>query len=219
MSKYTKIQAIFEMHQDEMQAQKMAKYMRNQFTFYGIPTKQRTSLTKTFLKEEKQNGIVDWGFLDSCYMDEHREFQYLVCDYLASFKRFICYQDIFHIETYIQTKSWWDTVDAFDRIIGDVGLKDRRVDDLMLEWSLDEDIWLRRVAIDHQLLRKEKTNTELLEKIIVNQWGSQEFFINKAIGWILRDYSKTNPAWVRDFIVRYHAKMHALSIREASKYL
>lgn len=105
MSKYTKIQAIFEMHQDEMQAQKMAKYMRNQFTFYGIPTKQRTSLTKTFLKEEKQNGIVDWGFLDSCYMDEHREFQYLVCDYLASFKRLICYQDIFHIKTYIQTKS------------------------------------------------------------------------------------------------------------------
>ena len=64
----------------------------------------------------------------------------------------------------------------------------------MLEWSLDEDFWLRRIAIDHQLGRKEKTNTELLEKILVNNLGSREFFINKAIGWSLRDYSKTDPS-------------------------
>lgn len=62
----------------------------------------------------------------------------------------------------------------------------------MLEWSTDEDFWVRRIAIDHQLCRKERTNTELLEKILVNNFGSSEFFINKAIGWSLRDYSKTN---------------------------
>ena len=76
----------------------------------------------------------------------------------------------------------------------------------MLEWSLDEDFWLRRIAIDHQLGRKEKTNTALLEKILVNNLGSREFFINKAIGWSLRDYSKTDPEWVRDFIRTYEAK-------------
>ena len=93
------------------------------------------------------------------------------------------------------------------------------VDDLMLEWSLDEDFWLRRIAIDHQLGRKEKTNTELLEKILVNNLGSREFFINKAIGWSLRDYSKTDPEWVRDFIRTYGEKMDKLSVREGSKYL
>ena len=70
----------------------------------------------------------------------------------------------------------------------------------MLRWSKDQDFWLRRIAIDHQLGRKEKTNTKLLEKIIVNNFGSKEFFINKAIGWALRDYSKTNPKWVENFI-------------------
>ena len=106
-----------------------------------------------------------------------------------------------------------------DRIIGGIGLEDPRVDGVMLEWSLDEDFWVRRVAIDHQLCRKERTNTALLEQIIVNNLGSGEFFINKAIGWSLRDYSKTNPAWVRDFLNRYGERMERLSVREAGKYV
>ena len=85
--------------------------------------------------------------------------------------------------------------------------------------NVDDNIWLRRVAIDHQLLRKEKTDTNLLEKILVNNLNHTEFFINKAIGWALRDYSKTNPQWVKDFIEKYKNNMASLSIREASKYI
>ena len=66
------------------------------------------------------------------------------------------------------------------------------MNDLMLAWSKDNDFWVRRVAIEHQLLRKDKMNIELLEKILENNLNSSEFFINKAIGWALRDYSKTN---------------------------
>ena len=66
----------------------------------------------------------------------------------------------------------------------------------MVEWSLEDNIWVRRVAIDHQLLFKEKTDTDLLAAIIKNNLNDTEFFINKAIGWSLRDYSKTNPEWV-----------------------
>jgi 3-methyladenine DNA glycosylase AlkD len=89
----------------------------------------------------------------------------------------------------------------------------------MLAWSTDEDFWLRRITIDHQLCRKDKTNTELLERILINNFGSSEFFINKAIGWGLRDYSKTNPQWVKTFIEKYKDKMNKLSIKEASKYI
>ena len=110
-------------------------------------------------------------------------------------------------------------IDGLDRIVGNIAFKDERIDDLMLEWSKDEDYWVRRIAIDHQLCRKEKTNTELLEKIIVNNFGSNEFFINKAIGWSLRDYSKTNPKWVKEFVEKYKDKMDKLSIKEASKYI
>lgn len=89
----------------------------------------------------------------------------------------------------------------------------------MIEWSQSDNIWLRRVAIDHQLAGKDKTDTILLEKIIVNNFGSNEFFINKAIGWSLREYSKTDAEWVKNFIRKYEFNLSKLSIKEASKYL
>lgn len=79
--------------------------------------------------------------------------------------------------------------------------------------------WVRRVAIGHQRPRKAATDTALLEKIITLNFGSQEFFINKAIGWALREYSKTDPAWVADFMARHGARMAPLSVREGSKRL
>ncbi|OOC99158.1 DNA alkylation repair enzyme [Streptococcus pneumoniae] len=90
---------------------------------------------------------------------------------------------------------------------------------MSIKWSLSDNIWLRRVAIDHQLLRKEKTNTQLMEKILLHNLNQTEFFINKAIGWILRNYSKTNPTWVTCFIDKNKERMAELSIKEASKYL
>lgn len=219
MDKYTDVRKRFEENADPENAVKMAKYMRNRFIFYGIPTPKRKKLYRDFLKEEKRNKIIDWGFLNQCYDDEHREFQYLVTDYLSELNSLLTYDDIPAIRKYIDRKQWWDTIDSLDQVIGKIGLRDERVDALMLEWSTDEDFWVRRIAIDHQLLRKDKTNTVLLEKIIVNNFGSDEFFINKAIGWSLRDYSKTDPEWVRDFIERYRNRMDKLSIREAGKYI
>lgn len=219
MDKYLKIKKEFEANRDNENAVKMAKYMRNMLQFYGLPTPKRKQIYKDFLKEEKATMSIDWGLLDKCYNDEYREFQYFVMDYLISFQKFLTYEDVPKIKNYIKTKQWWDTIDGFDRIIGNIAFTDSRINDLMLAWSKDDDIWLRRIAIDHQLLRKEKTNTELLKQIIINNFGSDEFFINKAIGWSLRDYSKTNPQWVKNFIDKYRDRMDKLSIKEASKYI
>lgn len=145
--------------------------------------------------------------------------QYFVLDYLRAMQKYQKFDDIPRLQRYIKTKQWWDTIDGLDRIVGNIGLADERVNDLMLSWSTADDIWLRRIAIDHQIGRKEKTNTILLERILLNNLGSSEFFINKAIGWSLREYSKTNPEWVRTFIGKNRDRMSSLSIREASKYL
>ncbi len=89
----------------------------------------------------------------------------------------------------------------------------------MRQWSTSENIWLRRASIDFQQKYKEKTDTALLEEIICNNFGTNEFWINKAIGWSLRDYSKVNPEWVRNFLERHQDSLSALSIKEAGKYL
>ena len=219
MDKYEKIKGLFEAAADPAAAAAMSDYMRGKFIFYGIAAPKRRALYRDFLKAEKKNGAVDYAFLDRCWADEHREFQYVVFDYLTALESFLTYDDIFVMEKYVRTKQWWDTIDFFDEIIGGIGLRDRRVNGLMLDWSLDGDFWVRRIAIDHQLGRKEKTDAALLEKIIVNNLGSNEFFINKAIGWALRDYSKTNPAWVKDFLSRHGGEMSKLSLREAGKYI
>ncbi len=219
MEKYLKIKQLFEQHRNNAKAAQEVRYMRNKFSFYGIPTPLRKALYKDFLRNEKKNKTIDWAFLDKCYEDEYREFQYLATDYLIAMAKYLSYDDVPKLFRCIKTKQWWDTIDKLDRIVGNIGLTDSRIDTIMLQWSKDDDFWVRRIAIDHQLIRKEKTNTKLLEKIIVNNFGSDEFFINKAIGWSLRDYSKTNPQWVRNFIEKYKCKMHKLSIKEASKYI
>mgnify|MGYP000889476338 FL=1 len=206
-------------HKNEEQAQKMSKYMLNKFEYIGIKTPERREIFKNFFKEYKNEEKIDWEFVNKCWENKYREFQYIAADYLKNMKDKLTIDDIPKLKRLILKKSWWDTIDNLDMTIGALALKDSNVNKILLEWSLDENIWLRRIAIDHQLLRKEKTNTELLEKILKNNLGQAEFFINKAIGWALRDYSKTNPEWVKNFIEKNRENMAKLSIKEASKYL
>ncbi len=219
MSIYEEVKKQFEENRNKEKAEKMAAYMRNQFSFYGIATPIRRAIYKDFLKKGRKNICIDWELLDKCWADEYREFQYFGVDYLNVKKPFLTYDDALKIKKYIQAKQWWDTIDGLDQIVGHIAFTDERINELMLNWSKDKDFWVRRIAIDHQLNRKEKTNTQLLEQILVNNFGSSEFFINKAIGWSLRDYSKTNAQWVRNFIEKYGDRMDKLSIREASKYV
>ena len=206
-------------HKNEEQAQKMSKYMLNKFEYIGIKTPERREIFKNFFKEYKNKEKIDWEFVNKCWENKYREFQYVAADYLKNMKDKLTINDIPKFKRLILEKSWWDTIDNLDMTIGALALKDSNVNKILLEWSLDENIWLRRIAIDHQLLRKEKTDIELLEKILKNNLGQTEFFINKAIGWALRDYSKTNPEWVKNFIEENKENMAKLSIKEASKYL
>ena len=206
-------------HKNEEQARQMSKYMLNKFEYIGIKTPERRKIFKNFFKEYKNEEKIDWEFVNKCWENKYREFQYIAADYLKNIKDKLTRDDIPKLKQLILKKSWWDTIDNLDMTIGALALKDSNVNKILLEWSLDENIWLRRTAIDHQLLRKEKTNIELLEKILKNNLGQNKFFINKAIGWALRDYSKTNPEWVKNFIEENKEKMAKLSIKEASKYL
>lgn len=216
---FENIKKEFEKNADRDNAVSMARYMKNNFEFYGIQAPKRKDIEKPFIKHAKTNKSIEWNLLDLCYEDKHRELQYFVYDYLLAVKEYVCFEDIPKIREYIITKSWWDTIDFLCKVIGNIGLQDKRVKKLMIDWSKDENIWIKRTAIEHQLGLKEKTDPELLAEIIKNNFGSKEFFINKAIGWALRDYSKINPEWVRNFINDNKDKMDNLSLKEASKYI
>ncbi|MGX7111605.1 DNA alkylation repair protein [Gemella cuniculi] len=206
-------------HEDKVCALDMSKYMRNKFEFFGVTAPKRVEICKSYFKEAKKLGVIDWNFVEICWQHEKRECQYIAAQYLKTMKKALVAEDLPKLKKLVITKSWWDTVDILDRVVGSLVYDNKKMQEIILEWSVDENIWLCRVAIDHQLLRKEKMNVELLEKILVNNLNQKEFFINKAIGWALRDYSKTNPIWVKRFIEVNSENMASLSIREASKYL
>jgi len=203
---------------DEAKAVYMSGYMKNKFEFLGVATPVRKDVCQKYFKKALAENL-DYEFLGLCYDSDYREHQYVAVNYLEAVNEKLKSSDIKLIERLIISKSWWDTVDGLDKVAGLLAEKYPSLNKKMISWSLAENIWLRRAAIDHQLYRKEKTDLNILENIIVNNFGSSEFFINKAIGWALREYSKTNPVWVVDFISRYRDKLSKLSLREASKYI
>ena len=204
---------------NELLAVSMERYMQDKFRFLGVRGATRTEIYKKYFPEARKSKAIDWDFIECCWNKEEREFQYVVVYYLKAMQRFLKREDISRLKYLIVTKSWWDTVDLLAKVVGSLVIRIEGYDRIMLEWSKDSNIWLKRVAILYQLSLKDKVDKQVLDKILVNNLGDSEFFINKAIGWALRDYSKFNQEWVREFIKKNKDNMANLSIREASKYI
>ena len=216
---YKELIKSFNDNTDQTQAVKMAAYMKDNFPFIGIPKPKRALLQNDFIKQAKKQKLIDWNVIFELWDLPEREFQYLAVDYLLALKGSLQKTDIENIKTLIINKSWWDTIDSLaGNITGDICVKHPElIETHILKWSESDNIWLVRTAILFQLKYKEKTNTELLSLIINKNSNTKEFFINKAIGWVLREYSKTNKEWVKTFLGSN--MLHPLSVREASKYL
>lgn len=197
----------------------MAAYMKNQFDFLGIPTPLRRKLCKPLFKEAATSQAPDWNFVEDCWANPYREMQYIAMDYLNALSKQLTPQDLPHIELLITRKSWWDSTDALDKVVGNIYLNFQEIRPQLIRWSQHDNIWLRRVAIDCQLSLKQQTDKALLSEIIQNNFGQSKFFINKAIGWALREYGKANPDWVKNFVQQHREKMAPLSVREALKRL
>ncbi len=197
----------------------MAKYMRNHFLFFGIKTEDRRQIFKTVWKENLQEVAqnpreIPWQL----FAKPERELQYCAIEILIKeLKRNYAKEDIQLIEKLIITKSWWDSVDTIAKnILGDYLLEHPLETEKVIErFSNSENIWLNRSAILFQLGYKQKTNFNLLKSECEKHKNSNEFFIQKAIGWALREYGKTNPEVVKNFVNATNLKN--LSKKEALK--
>ncbi len=220
---YRDIKEIFSSHANEDDAKKMAAYMRNHFDFYGIKTPTRRQISRDFVNKSKKQKKIDWDFLEKAMADPYREINYLALDILKANKDRFTMDDFDSLIDLAKIRPWWDSIDAIDTIIG--SLNGEGFSKKILDLSTDDNFWLRRIAIDCQILKKDKTDKKLLAAVIENNLGTdfsdkdEKFFINKAIGWSLRSFSKTDPAWVRKFLEKNKESLDPLSTREASKYL
>ena len=214
------LEKAFKQNANPDNAFQMKKYMKDRFDFFGIKSPLRKELYREHKLEYglipagKEEEIVQW-----CWQQSEREYQYFAMEFLnKSAKK----ADEKIIELYVYTithKSWWDTVDFIASNLVGTYLKrfPEQRKTLTSQWMKSENMWLQRTCLLFQLKYKSETNTDLLHQFISQLLGSNEFFIRKAIGWILREYSKTNP----DFVVQYVGEhtLSGLSQREALKWL
>ena len=222
MHPYVKsLKALFEKNANPDQAPAMKKYMRDQFDYLGIKTPESVALQKEF---HAKYGLPDVADLDVILNDlwalPQREFQYVANGLLGRMVNQLPPEFIDTMEYLITTKSWWDTVDSIAG--GSVGVHFKRYPAIkkkyLARWRKSENFWLRRTTILFQLNYKDETDFELLCNIIRENLGSKEFFINKAIGWALRQYARTDPKAVKKF-VKETKDLNPLSRREAMKHL
>jgi 3-methyladenine DNA glycosylase AlkD len=215
----TEIIVLLESHRNPDNAAPMARYMKNQFPFLGIKKPQLELLLKPYLIAYKVESKIDWELIRQLWGQPEREYQYAALLILQVQKKVLEWKDLPQIEFLIQERSWWDTVDVLaTHMLAAIGLKfERQMKATMLNWSKSDNFWIVRSALLYQLKYKTLTDTEVLSIIILNCADSKEFFIRKAIGWVLREYSKTNPEWVANFIDQNF--LSKLSVREGRRYL
>ena len=195
------------------------KYMRDQFPYLGISTPERRRLSRAAVKNTARPTTADCVALAlRCWGLPEREFRYFAIDYLIANVKYCDSSLLPTIRTLITTDSWWDTIDPLaTRVVGPLVAADADLVGEMDAWVRDENMWVARTAILHQLHYKAETDEKRLFEYCALQAGHQDFFIRKAIGWALREYAYTAPDAVRAFLSRQ--ELSPLSVREASKHL
>lgn len=211
---------IFEANANAESAVWMKKYMRNKFEYYGIQTPIRKKLAIEFFNK---NGKPDITMLEEIVEElwdlPQREYQYFATTLLFNMVTDLNKKHVKLLEKIITTKSWWDTVDFIAiKLVGNL-FQDfpELIPKHTNKWIISPNIWLNRTAILFQLHYKQRTNFNLLSELILKSAHSKEFFIQKAIGWALREFSKTDKKAVRNFVKIN--QLSPLSNREALKWL
>lgn len=210
----------FHEHARPDQAPAMKAYMKDQFEFLGIKSPVRTELLRPFFLPSRRPPFKDLpAVVQALWNQPEREFQYAAMELIYLYRKEFDLEIIELFKEMVLAKSWWDTIDFISpKLMGSWFKKyPLEIAHYIPHWNRSGNLWMERSTILFQLKYKKETDTDLLEACMVPHHGSKAFFHRKAIGWALREYSKTNPAWVLDYVQRH--ELSGLSSREALKVI
>ncbi|GGS97538.1 DNA alkylation repair protein [Streptomyces chromofuscus] len=202
---------------DPERAAPMRAYMKDVAPFLGLTTPLRRALSRTVVAgTPRPDETACAAVALRCWRLPEREYHYFAVDYL---RRHVgrCSSAFLPVaRQLVTTVPWWDTVDPVAaHVVGPLVAADPALKAEMDAWIVDDDLWLVRTALLHQLRYQERTDTERLFAYCLRQSGHPDFFVRKAIGWCLREYAKTDPDAVRGFLARERGRFAPLSVREA----
>ena len=212
------LRKAFELRSNPENAAQQKAYMRNQYDFFGLKAPEQAELRCEFLKAHGLPPIDELRtIIRELWQQPEREFQYLGMMMLEKYIKKVEADFISLLEFMITTKSWWDTVDMIAARLVGIHFKryPKQIPVYTEKWMKSGNFWLQRTALLFQLKYKKDTDTDLLFDLIERLNHEDEFFIRKAIGWALREYSKTDPEAVISFVESHELK--PLSRKEALK--
>lgn len=213
------VETALALRADAAKAPGMRAYMRDKFLYLGITTPERREAVKVLIRGFAP---VEAAALKSAalalWQMEHREFQYAAADLLDRHQAAFTLDDLTWLLELAQSKSWWDTVDTFPKLVGGIvlrsGAKGRRAMDQAVK---HENFWVRRIAMLHQLGMRDEVDTVRLFRYADLLAPEKEFFIRKAVGWALRDYAWHDWRAVEKYLKLAQGRLSGLTVREASK--
>ncbi|MCQ1059771.1 DNA alkylation repair protein [Photobacterium sp. DNB23_23_1] len=202
-------------------AKAMQAYMKTEQDFYGVKAPERKAIFKQAREHTQITSFIEYKRLVLwLWSGENREEQYLAMDAAEYYTSFRTLEAFPVYEEMLTEASHWDTVDKISsNLIGPLVKEHRELEDVVRGWRQSDNMWLRRASLLIHLKHKKETNLSLLEETILMLAGEQEFFIRKAIGWVLREYAKTDAEYVKSFVQRYQEQLSPLSQKEALKNL
>jgi 3-methyladenine DNA glycosylase AlkD len=201
----------------------MRAYMLEQFAFLGIRATPRRQALRGLPRLNTWTGPELLALAEALWELPERESQYVAVDLLAKYHRQLDMDSLPRLLQLVQRRAWWDTVDGLAGVVGDI-LLHARADVPEVQRHMDAclshpNLWVRRVAMLHQLGWKAQTDEARLLRYALALAPETEFFIRKAIGWALRDHARTQPESVRDFLTQHAQSLSGLTRREAGKHL
>lgn len=206
-----------EAHRNPVKSVEMKRYMLDQFAYLGIQQPLRKTLSAPFIKAAKYWDIADvLDAADKLWELEEREYQYIALELLYATRKLWDATCLPFFLKLVNRKPWWDTVDSIaPKLIGTclVGKKNPAI---MIKWAASPNLWRNRTALLFQLMYKSATDSRLLFSIIGQVKDKPDFFIQKAIGWSLRQYYRQDAPAVKRFIEK--AGITGLAKREALKH-
>ena len=214
-----RLTAVYGAAADPERAAAMRAYMKDVAPFLGIPSPERRALSRSVLQGTPRPDERDCTAVAlRCWRLPEREYQYFAVDLLRRHVRRLSSGFLPVARHLVTTVPWWDTVDALAaHVVGGLVAADPALTADMDAWIEDDDLWVVRTALLHQLRYGERTDAGRLFAYCLRQSGHPDFFVRKAIGWCLREYAKTDPDAVRDFLAREGGRFAPLSVREALK--
>ncbi|MDJ0384859.1 DNA alkylation repair protein [Streptomyces sp. G-G2] len=217
----SRLTEVFPAAADPAAAPAMAAYMKDIGPFLGIARPRRRALAKAVTKDTAPPAESDCAALAlHCWLLPEREYRYFAVDYLRRHVTHCGPGFLPVVRHLIVTEPWWDTIDALAaHTVGPLVAAGPGPAAVMDEWIGDENLWIARTALLHQLRYKGATDADRLFAYCLRQAGHPDLFIRKAIGWCLREYAKTDPAAVRAFVAERREQLSPLSVREALKNL